>query len=153
MRNTIWNKAKAAVLSLALALGAVALLATPDSARAGERLRGVTINRAGVYFDFGPGYHYLRVDYPKAPRYFANNEHYRKAKAFERERDRLLERFDQAIDDGDWDGAGNMFHQARHVEERRQHQLAQLDRDREHFALQHHRKHHRRYSWRWRWRH
>ena len=148
MRNTIWNGTKAAVLSLALALGSLALLATPDRAQADDRLRGVTIDRAGVHFNFGPGYHYLHVDYPKARRHFERNEHYRKAKAFERERDRLLERFDKAIDDGSWQRAEKSFHKAWRVEERRQLQLAKLERDRERFARKHVKKHHYRYSWR-----
>ena len=92
MRNTIWTLSRTGALSLALAVGAVALVATPSAANAGERLRGVTIDHVGVHFDFGPGHHYRHVEYPRARHYFSHNRHYRKAKAFERDRQRFEHR-------------------------------------------------------------
>jgi tetratricopeptide (TPR) repeat protein len=127
---------RAASLGIAAAVGL--MLVTPQSASAEHRhLRGVSIDARGVHFDFGPGYHYLHVRYPRARAYFAANQHYRNAQKFERKRDVLLEQAQSYLSNGQYDEARDAFESAIRADTRRQNQLAKLDRDRRRFERQH----------------
>ena len=127
---------RAASLGIAAAVGL--MLVTPQSASAEHRhLRGVSIDARGVHFDFGPGYHYMHVRYPRARAYFAANQHYRNAQKFERRRDALLEQAQSYLSNGQYDAARDAFESAIHADTRRQNQLAKLDRDRRRFDREH----------------
>lgn len=133
------NPLRAAALAL-VAVGLV--IAAPAGARAEHaQLRGVTIDARGVHFDFGPGYHYLHVDYPRARHYFSRNEHFRAAKRLERERDELLHRARHLLLEGRYGQAERTFHKALRAETRRQRQLVRLDRDRLRFEERHRERH------------
>jgi tetratricopeptide (TPR) repeat protein len=123
-------------LGIVAAVGLV--LASPHGARADDPyLRGVSIDSHGVHFDFGPGYHYLHVRYPRARFYFAANRHYRNAKRLERKRDAELERAQSYLTNGEYADARNAFEAAIRADTRRQIQLAKLNRDRIRFEREH----------------
>jgi hypothetical protein len=138
-----WNsRVRTGSLALVVALGFV--LVAPGGVPANhDALRGARIDSRGVHFDFGPGYHYLHVDFPNARRHFAANEHFRKARELERTRDHWLREAEHHLKNGRYGKAEKNFHKAIRADRRLQRELVLLDRDRVRFEREHRPRRHR----------
>jgi hypothetical protein len=135
-----WN-ARVRTSSLVLVVSLAVVLVAPGGVPADhDALGGAKIDSRGVHFDFGPGYHYLHVDFPHARRFFAKNEHFKRAQELERARDEWLQKAERQLKRGRYEKAENTFQKAIRADRRRQRELVLLDRDRVRFERKH--RHH-----------